>query len=131
MKFLLILAAFVSSAAFAQTQVTVDWAYVAPTQYTDGSAIPSTVMITYNLYVGINGAGSEAMIAVQTGVRYMTAVTSGYTVGDQICGTVTAVVNGAEGPHSLEGCTTITSGTNSVEIPAAPTNLTAKQASGP
>jgi len=107
--------------AFAQTTSgTIDWFYTPPTQFTDGTAIPSGTTITYNPYVGTAGPGSEAAAPVQTGIRFASAVTSGYTAGEQVCGFVTAVVNGVESPHSSEACGTFTG------TPAAPSNLTLK-----
>jgi hypothetical protein len=102
------------------TSGTVDWYYTAPTQYTDGTAIPTTATITYNLYVGVAGPGSEAVAPVQTGIRFASAITSGYTPGEQVCGFVTAVVGGVESPHSSEACGTFS------RTPGAPTNLTIK-----
>lgn len=111
----------VAPLAFGQTASgTVDWVYTAPTQFTDGTAIPSTDMIAFNLYAGTAGPGSEAATPVQAGIRYLSAVTSGYTAGENICGFVTAVVNGVESPHSSEACATFTG------TPAAPSNLTIK-----
>ena len=107
--------------SFAQTTSgTVDWYYTAPTQYTDGTAIPSTVTITYNLYVGVAGPGSEAAAPVQTSIRFTSAITSGYTPGEQVCGFVTAVIGGVESPHSSEACGMFS------RTPGAPSNLTIK-----
>jgi hypothetical protein len=120
-RYLIALAAMlVVGVASAQTSGTVNWAYSAPTQFTDGTAIPSTATITYNLYVGTAGPGSEAAAPVQTGIRFTSAITSGYTAGETVCGFVTSVVNGFESPHSPEACGTFS------EVPGAPTNLTLK-----
>jgi len=119
---LLALAALLTcGAAFGQTTAgTVDWAYTASTQFTDGTTIPSTDTVTFNLYVGTAGPGSEATAPVQTGIRYTSAVTSGYTAGEKVCGFVTEVVNGVESAHSSEACGVFTG------TPGAPSNLTIK-----
>lgn len=120
-QLLLMLCALFALPAFAQTPSgTVNWLYTAPTQFTNGTAIPSTDTITFNLYVGTAGPGSEAATPVQTAIRFSSAVTSGYLPGQQVCGTVTAVVNGVESPHSPEACATFSL------VPGAPTNLTIK-----
>jgi hypothetical protein len=117
-----LLALMVASVATAQTTGTATWSYVAPTQYTDGTAIPSTATITYNLYVGVAGTGSEAPTPVQTGIRFTSAVTSGYTSTQQVCGFVTAVVAGIESAHSSEACQGAPVPTT--KTPGAPSGLT-------
>ena len=96
------------------------WSWTAPTTFADGTAIPSTDAITYNLYVGTAGKGSEATTPVQTGITATTVTTSGYAAGAVVCGEVTAVVNGVESARSNEACKTFP------DVPSPPTNLTAK-----
>ena len=96
------------------------WSWTAPTTFADGTAIPSTDAITYNLYVGTGGKGSEATAPVQTGITATTITTSGYAAGAVVCGEVTAVVNGVESARSNEACKTFP------DVPSPPTNLTAK-----
>lgn len=125
MKNLIRIAAFATlllcGTALAQTSGTATWAYVAPTQYTDLTVISSTAVITYNLYVGTTGPGSEAATPVQTGIRFTSAITSGYTATEQVCGYVTAVVAGIESPHSLEACE---ASPPAAKVPGAPGGLT-------
>ena len=96
------------------------WSWTAPTTFADGTAIPSTDAITYNLYVGTAGKGSEATTPVQTGITATTITTSGYAAGAVVCGEVTAVVSGIESARSNEACKTFP------DVPNAPTNLTVK-----
>lgn len=96
------------------------WTWTAPSSFTDGTAIPSTDTITYNLYIGTSGKGSEPTTATQTGITAITLTTSGYTAGESVCGEVTAIVNGVESGRSNEACK------NFPNQPNAPTNLTVK-----
>ena len=100
----------------AQTSTTdkATWSWTAPTSYTDGTPIPSTTTLTYNLYIGTAGKGSESPTPVQTGITGLTATTTGYAAGQAVCGTLTAVANGQEGPHSQEACKSFAT------IPGAP-----------
>jgi len=113
--------AVLSAVALAQTASTntSTWAWGAPTTFTDGTAIPSTSSITYNLYVGSGGPGSESSTPVQTGVTALTVTTSGYTDGETVCGKITAVVNGIESAKSNEAC-------KSFGTPNPPATLTVK-----
>jgi hypothetical protein len=122
----LILTLLLISTVSAQTPTTgsIDLAYTAPTEYTDGTAIPTGTAITYNVYMGTT-AGGESATPVQTSVRYTSAVVSGLTVGTTYYFTVTAVVNGVEGPRSVEASATVPAATPTVETPAAPGGLTA------
>ena len=96
------------------------WSWSAPTSYTDGTAIPSTVALTYNLYLGTGGPGSESSTPAQTGITALTATTSGYAAGVTVCGNLTAVAGGVESAHSAEACKTFPA------VPAAPFGLTVK-----
>ena len=118
-----IAAALVLSACSSRAQTavnTADWSWTAPTTFTDGTTIPSTDAITYNLYVGTAGKASEATTPVQTGLTTTTVTTSGYAAGTTVCGEVTAVVNGVESARSNEACKSFP------DLPSAPTNVTVK-----
>ncbi len=105
----------------AQTAVNpATWSWTAPTTFADGTTIPSTDTITYNLYVGTAGKSSEASTPVQTGITGVTVTTSGYAAGSTVCGEVTAVVAGVESARSNEACKSFS------DLPNAPTNLTVK-----
>jgi hypothetical protein len=99
---------------------TATWSYTAPTTYTDGSSIASGTSVTYNLYVGTAGAGSEAATPLQTGITALTVTTTGYSAGQTVCGEVTAVVNGVESAKSNEACKSFPL------VPSAPSALTVK-----
>ncbi len=96
------------------------WSWTAPTTFVDGTSIPSADAITYSLYVGTAGKGSEATTAVQTGVSADTVTTSGYAAGAVVCGEVTSVVNGVESGRSNEACKTFP------DVPNPPTNNAVK-----
>ncbi len=105
----------------AQTAVnTATWSWTAPTTFTDGTTIPSIDAITYNLYIGTAGKGSEASTPVQTGITGLTVTTSGYAAGSVVCGEVTSVVAGVESGRSNEACKSFP------DLPSPPTNLTVK-----
>ena len=97
-----------------------NWSWTAPTTFADGTTIPSTDAITYNLYVGTAGKGSEGTTPVQTGITATTVTTSGYAPGAVVCGELTAVVNNVESARSNEACKTFP------DVPSPPSNLTAK-----
>ena len=100
---------------------TVTFSWTAPTAFTDGSAIPSTDAITYNVYLGSGGPGSEATTAAVTGVSAQTwAPSTTYPGGTVVCGTVRSVVNGVESANSNEACKTFPA------VPNPPTGNTAK-----
>ena len=114
-------AALSACSSRAQTAVNpAAWSWTAPTTFADGTTIPTSDAITYNLYVGTGGKGSEATTAVQTGITATTITTSGYAAGTVVCGEVTAVVNGIESGRSNEACKTFP------DVPSPPSNLTAK-----
>lgn len=82
--------------------------WTAPTEYTDGTPIPSGTVITYNWYVGTAGPGSEPATPTQKGLPYLSALYSSNLVpGENVCAYVTAVINGVESPHSNESCSVI------------------------
>jgi hypothetical protein len=78
--------------ARAQTSPSLTWYWTAPSQFTDGKAIPSTNAITYNVLLGTAGPGSELTVPNQTGDKFASAVTSGaYTAGMIVCVRIVAV----------------------------------------
>lgn len=99
---------------------TADWSWTAPTTFADGTTIPSADTITYNLYVGTAGKGSEASTPVQTGITGVTVTTFGYAAGSVVCGEVTSVVNSVESARSNEACKSFP------DLPSTPVNLTVK-----
>lgn len=75
--------------------------WTAPTGYTDGTTIAAADKITYNLYAGAKGAE----VLLQSGLTAPPANIPAQP-GVEVCGEVTAVVNGVESDRSNEGCTT-------------------------
>lgn len=87
--------------ASAQVVPTATLSWVAPTAYTDGTAIPAGTVITYNVY---QGTSASTLAQVATGVTALTDVIStGLTVGKTYFFAVTAVTGGLEGPQSNVG----------------------------
>lgn len=100
---------------------TATFSWNAPATFVGGAAIPSTDAITYNLYVGSSGKGSEPTTATVTGVSSLTWVDpSTFAPGSIVCGFVRAQVNGVESANSNEACKTFPA------VPNPPTNLTAQ-----
>lgn len=101
-----VLALMVAPLVEAQTPTnTQKVSWVAPTQYTDGSTIPSTVVITYNVYAKLDGATE---VKLRTGVATSTITTGPFPVGQSNCYTVTVLVNGAnESARSPEACAAV------------------------
>jgi hypothetical protein len=94
MKLVLLLLAFaVSAVAVGQSAPQAVLTWNAPTTYTDNTAIPSTVAITYNVYQG-NTATSLAKVASVTALT--DTITTGLRDGTTYYWSVTAVVNGNE-----------------------------------
>jgi hypothetical protein len=118
--FIALLAAAIPTAFAAGASGSVIWAWSAPTTYADGTALPSGTVITYNLYVGTAGPGSEAATPVQTGISALTVTTTGYSPGQNVCAELTAVVNGLESVKSNEACKAFPN------PPGPPTGLTAQ-----
>ena len=102
----------------APPSATLTW--TAPTAYTDGTAIASGVVITYNLYQG--PSGQEAATAVSTGITGLTTtITTGLVAGTTTCWQVTANANGQESAKTNEVCKTF-----APEVPNPPGNLAEK-----
>lgn len=98
-RFALLLGLLFATAAFAQAappSATLAW--TAPTQYSDGTAIPSSVVITYNIY---QGTSASTLTKVTSGVTTLTStVTAGLSDGVTYYFAVTAVAGGLEGAQS-------------------------------
>src|SRR5690606_2599770 len=86
-------------AAEAVRQATLTW--TKPTEYVDGTAIPSGTPATYNVYQGAKGSTNKLRVA--EGVSQLSRVVSALPPGET-CFNVTAVVNGQESAYSVEGC---------------------------
>lgn len=103
MRYLLALCALLATAAYAQTPTNtqrVSW--VGPTQYTDGTAIPATAVLTYNVYAKL---GTAAEVKFRSSIAMTSLTTGPQPVGQRNCYTVTVLVNGAnESARSPEAC---------------------------
>jgi hypothetical protein len=82
----------------AQTAPTATLTWSAPTTYSDGTAIPSTVTVTYNIY---QGTSATTLTKVAAGVTAVTdSITTGLADGTTYYWAVTAVAGGLEGAQS-------------------------------
>ena len=91
----------VYSVSFAQTGPSAKITITAPTTYADGTPIPSTVPITYNLYQGLS---ATTLVKVASGLTALTnTVTTGLSDGQTYFFAVTAVAGGLEGAQSNVG----------------------------
>src|SRR5271155_5814168 len=85
-----------ASLAYAGPTATLTW--VAPTSYSDGTPIPSTVTLTYNIY---QGTSATTLGKVATGVTAIPdAISTGLSDGQTYYFAVTAVAAGLEGAQS-------------------------------
>lgn len=116
----LVLALAACSVGAQTTRNSATWSWTAPTTFVDGTSIPSTDAITYNLYIGTAGKGSEPATATQTGITGTSATTSGYAAGAVVCLEATAVVNGVESARSSEACKAFP------DVPNPPANVAVK-----
>lgn len=109
--------ALVAGLALAQNAPTVTLTWMAPTTYTNGTAIPTTETLTYTLYEGATGVETQAATGL-TGTSDI--VTTGLTAGASVCFELTAtdVQKGTTSAKTSEVCTTIPQ-----ETPGAPTSL--------
>jgi hypothetical protein len=98
-KLALFLAAFVFSAVVAaQTAPTATLSWNAVTTYTDGTTIPSSAPVTYNIY---QGTSATTLVKVATGVTALTSsISTGLSDGNTYFWAVTAVSGGVEGAQS-------------------------------
>lgn len=126
----LAVAALVGSSVHAQSAgvaktvgqtTTLSW--IAPIDYTDGNAIPSTVAITYNVYSApqTNGACAYPNGATQKGVTTLTYTTAAYTAPGVYCYAVSAVTGGMESALSSSITVSVVN-----ETPNGVSGLTAK-----
>lgn len=91
----------VSGVSFAQTAPSAKITITAPTTYSDGTAIPSTVALTYNLYQGLS---ATTLVKVASGLTALSnTVTTGLSDGQTYFFAVTAVAGGLEGAQSNVG----------------------------
>lgn len=102
--------------------LTVSW--TAPTTYATGTPLPPSAVsgMTYNVYLGSAGKGSEGNTPAATGVAALSYQSTGYAPGATVCAEVTAVLNGLESARSGEACATFP--TAAPAVPAVPTNVT-------
>jgi len=112
-KILFLLLALTLSSIVSATDLTLSWA--APTSFTDGTAIPSTTAISYNVYGAVQG---QPLVVLQSGVTALSNVRSNVSAGTR-CYAVSAVVNGNESAQTAPICVTV-----NPPPPAAPTTLT-------
>jgi hypothetical protein len=91
----------VASAAMSQTPPTAQLSWTAVTTYADGTAIPSGVAVTYNVY---QGPTATSLTKVASGVTALTStITTGLSDGQTYFWSVTAVAGGLEGAQSNVG----------------------------
>jgi hypothetical protein len=98
----LFLGLLLAASAVAAPTATLTWTNV--TTYSDGTAIPSSVTVTYNIY---QGNSATALVKVATGVTAITSsINTGLSDGQTYYFAVTAVANGVEGAQSNVGSKT-------------------------
>jgi hypothetical protein len=104
MKILGCFLALFATLSLAQTAPTAVLSWTAPTTYSDGTTIPSSVALTYNIYQGIS---ATALVKVATGVTALTSsISTGLADGTTYYWSVTAVAGGLEGAQSNVGTKT-------------------------
>lgn len=97
----------VKKKATAAPSATLTWTNV--TTYSDGTTIPSTVAVTYNVYQGTSAA---TLVKVATGVTAVTdTISTGLSDGQSYYWAITAVAGGIEGAQSNVGSKTFAAGT--------------------
>jgi hypothetical protein len=103
MRYLIAALVLASSLAYGQTLTNaqkISWP--AATQYTNGTAIPTTVAVTYNVYAKLAGA---AEVKLMTGVAATSVTSALYPAGQSNCYTISVLLNGAnESARSPEAC---------------------------
>jgi hypothetical protein len=88
----------VCAASFAQTGPSATLSWSAPTTYSDGTPIPSTVTITYNVY---QGTSATSLVKVASAVTALTStISTGLADAQTYYWSVTAVAGGLEGAQS-------------------------------
>lgn len=83
----------------------INWKWDAPTKWEDGTAIQSGTPLAYRVYAALQGQPKKLLTT--TAVTGLTWKQAGVAPGVW-CAELTAIGNGAEGQHSLEGCATVT-----------------------
>jgi len=119
----LLLALLLPALAIAQTPTTasIQVSWNAVTECTQGTAtVTCPGSITYNVYIGTNGSGSEGKPALEQGLTGTSVMLPGYTVGATIYGYVTAVVDGVESPPSAEVSFVVVANAPAAIVPMAP-----------
>ena len=95
---LISLSLFLSFAAVAQSAPTATLTWGAVTTYSDGTTIPSSCPVTYNIY---QGASATSLTKVASGVTALTdSITTGLSDGTTVFWAVTAVACAVEGAQS-------------------------------
>jgi hypothetical protein len=88
----------VAATVFAQTAPTAILSWSAVTTYTDGTTIPTSCPVTYNIY---QGATATTLTKVATGVTTLTnTITTGLSDGNTYFWAVTGVACTVEGAQS-------------------------------
>lgn len=99
--------AFFTLSAIAQTAPAIPpptavLTWTAPTTYSDGTAIPATVAITYNVYQSCTSA--TTLVKVASGVTTLTnTISTGLADGQTCFWSITAVAGGLESAQSNVG----------------------------
>ena len=97
-KLALIFLVLLAFPSFAQTAPTATLTWGAVTTYANGTTIPSTVAVTYNLY---QGATCATLAKVASGITALTdIVNTGLVIGNSYAWTVSASAAGIEGAQS-------------------------------
>ena len=115
MKYILVsilasLALFVSAVAQTAPTATLTWGAV--TAYTDGTAIPSTCPVTYNVY---QGTSATTLVKVASGVTTLTSsISTGLSDGVTYFWAITASACSVEGAQSNVGSKIFAPGTPGV-----------------
>jgi hypothetical protein len=89
--------------AIAQTPRTATITFARPTQYVDGSALGSSVAVSYKVFQGAKGSTSKALVGTITSTS--ASITSGIPPGET-CWQVSVVASGGESALSNEACKT-------------------------
>lgn len=72
-----------------------------PTKYTDGTPIPASVAVTYNLYAKL---GSAPYVKIRSATANTTISSGPYPVGQVNCYQVSSIANEVEGARTAEAC---------------------------
>lgn len=102
MRYLLALCALLTTAVYAQAANNTQTAtWTVPTQYTNGTPIPATVALTYNVYAIL---GTAAEVKLNSGIA-ANSISNSYPVGQNNCYSITVLLNGAnESARSPQLC---------------------------